>query len=780
MTVKARRTALLGIESLAPMPKPFLVCGKAGTPEAKEPSLGHLGGVGVDAATAAAWAEKGYVIGWYPARCGLVVLDDDTKDDLMQGFAFSRETNAMIALGSMSGKGLHLVFQADGKAEYALPRNWITKDGERGGQAVGRVAPDGTPKKEYVCFAEPQGYKDPAVELHNVMKAYGTNSPIRKVPLHMIEKAPAVGREGASLDAAYDLAKSGEYREALDLAVECLSTAPEGGRNDLLFRVSAFAGRLDDHLEGGVDEEAIVEACETNGIVEDYGLDEVLRQRDRGLEAGRERPWEGRTQRTVSDAFLDPNMRIVVEAQNVVISTKNEDKLTQMEPKPAQPKVKKAPNIIYIPDGNGIGDGTWYVFRPRKGWMEDREALSIRRHARANDVELDSRREIEDYLATVSEEYAVEGAVPWNRVPTHVGLPDGKALSLKTGKVVSQRAAFYIRRSVSVEPDFDGRPDVWMDFLRRVLPNPEMRNLLRNALAYSLSGLTEAQMSFWCFGPEASGKSTVADTIRAIFGTYAYVFPDNTMVTRYRQTPAEKEWRSDLGSGVRFAVVDEVESRDRLNERDFKVLVAGSSVTERRLYKSYSTFTPTSKIWFFGNTIPRMDVHGSLTRRIVAIPFNVRIPEAERDEDVKLRLMTDKAEHARILGWIVRRAMKLFEAKAKAEAEGTPFRWFPVAAERPRESQAFVSRMMVTNDAVKYFVTHMLATGSDEDSVLVEDIRDKMLAWAREHEHPQPTKYSEQGLNTRIGAEAANMGGTPFRPRVEGVRKRGYKGLRWR
>ena len=744
--------ALKSIERKAVLPKPFLVCGEADTDAAKLPTIGQLRGEGVDANIAAHWAEKGYVIGWFPARLGLVVLDDDREAGTFKG------ADPLVVLPSLSrSKGAHYVFRASDSVRKLLPRKWRTLDGERQGEVIGRLDEYGVPKVEYACFALPVGGCKPIEALAQALELPRRGN---EVPIALIERAHAVGRSGASLERAHDLARAVKYPEAAEEALKCLETAPEGGRNDLLYATSCFLGRLEAGVGLDIDESALVSACEANGIVAQYGLAEVVRQRDRGLEDGRGRPWEGVKDRTVTAEFLNWAVETLSEAA------------------PAPPvKVEAAPDTLYDPDGSTVGGGTWYTFREGKGWDVDREARTVLRRAEASGEAFGSRKAIDDYLAVASIRHSIDGAVPWNRVETHLGLPEGKALSLKTGNIVSQKASFYIRRAVTVEPDFSAPPDLWLTFLKRVLPDPEMRNLLREALAYTLTGFTDAQLSFWCFGPAASGKSTVADTIRAIFGSYAHVFPDNTMVTRFNANPAAKEWRSDLGAGVRFAMVDEVESRDKLNERDFKTLVAGSAVTERRLYKGYTTFAPTAKVWFFGNTIPKMDVHEALTRRILAIPFSERIPEEERDENVKHRLNNDKAEHARILAWIVEKARTMLETRELA-TDGT-YRWFPSSKRRPEVSQAFVRRMMVTNDALQYFLHSRLEVGSRSDFVATEDIRERLLEWADANEHAQPRRYSAQGLSRRIAQEVGDLGGVAARRREPEGQKRGFHSVRW-
>ena len=459
-------------------------------------------------------------------------------------------------------------------------------------------------------------------------------------------------------------------------------------------------------------------------------------------------------------------------------------------PVPPRVRVAAEPDVLYDPDGASVGGGTWYAFRAGHGWEVDREARTVLRRAEASGETFASKKDIDDYLAVASIGHARDGAVPWNRVETHLGLPEGRALSLKTGNVVSQKASFFIRRAVTVEPDFSEPPLAWLSFLERVLPDPRLRELLRDAVAYTLTGFTDAEVSFWLFGPEASGKSTVADTLQAVLGGYSHVFPDKTMVTRGKETPASKEWANDLGSGVRFAMVDEVDSRDKLNERGFKTIVTGGSITARRLYKGYETFRPTAKLWMFGNTIPRFDVHGALTRRICAIPFSERIPEDERDESVKQRLVTDRGEHARVLAWAVERTMEKLARKAEIDAaraaagaayNGPIFRWVPLPDERPEASRVFLRRVQVTNDPLAYFVGSRIEPGEESDLVHVSTCRARFAEWM-ETIGENIQQWNQHVLNRRMGQAVLNLGGKTAQRRATegGPRQRVWTGVRWK
>ena len=348
--------ALKTIEQHAVLPKPFLVCGEANTDDAKLPFIGQLRGEGVDASQANHWMVRGHVIGWYPARLGLVVLDDDKHGGRFKG------ADPLVILPSLSrSKGAHYVFRASDSVRKLLPRKWRTLDGERQGEVIGRLDEYGVPKLEYACFALPVGGCKPVEALAQAVELPRRGN---EVPVALIEQAHAVGRSGASLERAHDLARAAKYQEAADEALDCLFSAPKGGRNDLLYATACFLGRLEAGVGAEIDEAMLVSACEENGIVAEYGLAEVVRQRDRGLEAGRGRPWEGQRERQVTEEFLNWAVETLGEAVK----------------KPA-PKVIPAPETLYDPDGAVVGGGTWYVFREGKGWDVDREARNVLRKA---------------------------------------------------------------------------------------------------------------------------------------------------------------------------------------------------------------------------------------------------------------------------------------------------------------------------------------------------------------------------------------------------------------
>jgi putative DNA primase/helicase len=114
--------------------------------------------------------------------------------------------------------------------------------------------------------------------------------------------------------------------------------------------------------------------------------------------------------------------------------------------------------------------------------------------------------------------------------------------------------------------------------------------------------------------------------------------------------------RNDVArlAGARLVVSVEVDDGKALAEGLLKVLTGGDTVTARFLYHEAFEFTPQFKLWLAANERPRVNADdAAMWRRILQLPFVHVIPEAERDDNVKLSLRTDPAVQTAILAWAV-------------------------------------------------------------------------------------------------------------------------------
>jgi putative DNA primase/helicase len=152
---------------------------------------------------------------------------------------------------------------------------------------------------------------------------------------------------------------------------------------------------------------------------------------------------------------------------------------------------------------------------------------------------------------------------------------------------------------------------------------------------------------FICHGDGANGKTTLLETILWLLGDYACKASADTFLSRKNDGgPSEN---LAVLRGARFAPAVEPDAGRALAESVLKEATGGDTMRVRRLYERSWQFTPTFKLWLACNRLPRVrgTDHG-IWRRLVTVPFMVKIPEAQRDRDLLGKL---KSEASGILNW---------------------------------------------------------------------------------------------------------------------------------
>jgi putative DNA primase/helicase len=234
-------------------------------------------------------------------------------------------------------------------------------------------------------------------------------------------------------------------------------------------------------------------------------------------------------------------------------------------------------------------------------------------------------------------------AEPWKlNCATHV-------VDLITGELLPQDPANLMRKLAPVVFDPDAECPTFLRFLDRVFDGDQgLIEFVQRAIGYSLTGNTDAQCLFVLVGNGANGKSTLIRVIQDLLGDYAQQTPMETlMVSRSGAIP------NDVArlEGARFVAATEAEAGQRLAEAKIKQLTGGDKIPARFLYGEIFEFIPQFKLWLATNRLP--EVRGTddgIWRRFQVIPFNVKIPEAERDPGLAEKL---RAELSGILNWAV-------------------------------------------------------------------------------------------------------------------------------
>lgn len=190
----------------------------------------------------------------------------------------------------------------------------------------------------------------------------------------------------------------------------------------------------------------------------------------------------------------------------------------------------------------------------------------------------------------------------------------------------------------------------WVAFLDRIMANDkELIAFIQRAVGYSLTASVRERVLFLLHGVGANGKSTFTRILLALVGDYGIQTPSETLLASRN----DGSIRNDLArfAGARVVAAMESDGGRRLASALIKQLTGGDILTARFLFSEFFDIAPSWKIWFSTNHRPFVSDNGdAIWDRIRLIPFDVRIPEAEQDKSLLVKL---SAELPGILAWAV-------------------------------------------------------------------------------------------------------------------------------
>jgi putative DNA primase/helicase len=192
----------------------------------------------------------------------------------------------------------------------------------------------------------------------------------------------------------------------------------------------------------------------------------------------------------------------------------------------------------------------------------------------------------------------------------------------------------------------------FLAFLETVQPDPEVRDFLQRWFGLTLTGIkTEQKLAFF-FGGGRNGKSTLVDTIARIMADYGTTIPIETLTGTEQRKGSDATPDLVRLPGARMARASEPEQGQRMKEALIKALTGGEAIMIRRMQQEFVEIVPEFKLTISGNHKP--EVRGAddgIWRRIMLVPFEVQIDEADVDEALPENLW---AERDGIFAWLVR------------------------------------------------------------------------------------------------------------------------------
>jgi putative DNA primase/helicase len=231
--------------------------------------------------------------------------------------------------------------------------------------------------------------------------------------------------------------------------------------------------------------------------------------------------------------------------------------------------------------------------------------------------------------------------------PFLLNCPNG-ILDLRTGQLGPHDPGQMLTKMTGAPYDPAAAGPEFTKFLERVQPDPAMRAYLARLLGHALEGRVITHILPIFHGAGANGKGTLTTAVLAALGDYGDA-ADPELLTA-RTFDAHPTGTADL-YGLRLAVLHESDHGRRLAEGTVKRLTGGDRIKARRMREDFWSFDPSHTFLMLTNHKPIIGgTDEGIWRRLRLVPWDVVIPQEERDEELGDRL---HLELGHVLAWLV-------------------------------------------------------------------------------------------------------------------------------
>lgn len=191
---------------------------------------------------------------------------------------------------------------------------------------------------------------------------------------------------------------------------------------------------------------------------------------------------------------------------------------------------------------------------------------------------------------------------------------------------------------------------LWLTFLQRVLPDPEVREYLQAFYGYILLGSARPNAESFAVwqGEGANGKSVALGVLQSLIGHGNY-----SSLSLHEMTPRNIESLVNKVANIG----SETERSATLQTSVLKKMVSLEPLRAEPKYRQHYSFTSSAVPVFAVNDLPVIDDRtDGIWRRMHFIRWSVTIPEKERDTALHKKL---QGELGGILNWAIQGAQRV-------------------------------------------------------------------------------------------------------------------------
>lgn len=222
--------------------------------------------------------------------------------------------------------------------------------------------------------------------------------------------------------------------------------------------------------------------------------------------------------------------------------------------------------------------------------------------------------------------------------------------------------------------------------------NPkEVIEWLQKILGLTLSGFNLEQAFYIFHGNGRNGKSTLVETVKNVLGTYAISISKTFLA---KQNARIDKHHYLMLRGVRFANVNEFDSKDKFNESLLKQLTGGDSISFTINQKPFEWKSQT-KFFFTTNNLPKCTNAGiSMERRTRILQFKKQFC---KNQNLALPLILQK-EKSGILNWMIEGYNKVDKSKPIEMPEELKRISSKLQAETIDKSDMLIEKFIIKNE----------------------------------------------------------------------------------
>ena len=212
-------------------------------------------------------------------------------------------------------------------------------------------------------------------------------------------------------------------------------------------------------------------------------------------------------------------------------------------------------------------------------------------------------------------------------------------IDLQTGELLPHSPDYLMTKQATVRYDPGKKCPHWDAVVERQFGTGEMAKYFQAMCGRILTGDTNSKAFYLMHGGTDTGKSIMLGALASILGTYAVRAARETFVANQYDNP---RWEVANWIGARLVHVQEFKPNDYWYEPLIKDITGGEVIPAVKKHMTPFNYKPKCKIVMASNHIPKSNtMDHSFANRVRIIPCENRIPEAEKDYNMGIRLLKE-------------------------------------------------------------------------------------------------------------------------------------------